>query len=105
MSKILERDQISSEFKWDIKSMYPDFDRWEADFDQISVLIGQIEAQNGSVCKSGANLLAIIELSLKASRLVSNLFTFAKMSKQKSRVHTFTLLTNQKYLNLFLLMI
>ncbi|MGB3366636.1 MAG: oligoendopeptidase F [Acidaminobacteraceae bacterium] len=84
MSKILERDQISSEFKWDIKSMYPDFDRWEADFDQVSVLIDQIKAQSGQVCSSAVNLLSSIELSLKSSRLVSNLFTFAKMSQDQN---------------------
>lgn len=84
MSKILERDQISSEFKWDIKSMYPDFDRWEADFDQVSVLINQIKAQSGEVCSSGVNLLSSIELSLKSSRLLSNIFTFAKMSQDQN---------------------
>jgi len=84
MSKILERDQISSEFKWDIKSMYPDFDRWEADFDQVSVLINQIKAQSGEVCSSSVNLLSSIELSLKSSRLLSNLYTFAKMSQDQN---------------------
>lgn len=84
MSKILERDQISSEYKWDIKSMYPDLDRWEADFDQVSVLIEKIKAQKGEVCKSADNLLSSIELSLKSSRLISNLFTFAKMSQDQN---------------------
>lgn len=84
MSKILERDQISSEFKWDIKSMYPDLDRWEADFVQVSVLIKEIDSQKGSICESENNLLASIELSFKASRLVSNLFTYAKMSQDEN---------------------
>lgn len=84
MSKILERDEISSEFKWDIKSMYPDFDRWEADFDQVPLLIEQIKAMNGSICESSSNLLEIIELSLKSNRLISNLFTFAKMYQDQN---------------------
>jgi len=83
MSKIKLRDEIDSKFKWDIESMYKNDEDWEKDFKKVKSLIGELKLFKGNVIKSPENLLGLLRLKDEISRIVSNVYTFAKMKQDE----------------------
>ncbi|NBI05818.1 oligoendopeptidase F [Senegalia massiliensis] len=83
MSKVKLRDEIDSNFKWDIESMYKNDEDWEKDFKKVKSLIGELKLFKGNVIKNPDNLLGLLRLKDEISRTVSNVYTFAKMKQDE----------------------
>lgn len=84
MAKLRERAEIPEQYKWDIESMYETSDLWEADFKRAQALIQEISALKGTVTKSKDNLLKALETDLKLDRVLTNIFTFARMKQDEN---------------------
>ncbi len=84
MAKLRERAEIPEQYIWDIQSMYESNDLWEADFKKAQKLIEEIGALKGSVTESPEKLLETLETDLTLDRVLTNLFTFAKMKQDEN---------------------
>lgn len=78
-----ERNEIEEKFKWNLESMYENDDKWEEDFETIKKLIKEIKQYKGKVGESGKVLLEVLELESKMSRMIENVYTYAKMRKDE----------------------
>ncbi|WP_069649161.1 oligoendopeptidase F [Caloranaerobacter ferrireducens] len=78
-----ERNEIEEKFKWNLESMYENDDKWEEDFETIKKLIKEIKQYKGKVGESGEILLEVLELESKMSRMIENVYTYAKMRKDE----------------------
>ncbi len=84
MSKQQERNEIPNEYKWDVSSMYESEDLWEADFEKAVELIEIVNALRGIVTDNADNLIITLETELKLERVLTNLFTYAKMKQDEN---------------------
>ncbi|KPU27793.1 oligopeptidase PepB [Caloranaerobacter sp. TR13] len=78
-----ERNEIEEKFKWNLESMYENDDKWEEDFETIKSLINEIKQYKGKVRENGEILLEVLELESKISRMIENVYTYAKMRKDE----------------------
>jgi len=84
MSKIRERNEIPDQYKWDVQSMYDGDEAWELDFERAEDLIIIVGALKGYVAIDPDNLLLTLETELKLDRVLTNLYTYAKMKQDEN---------------------
>ena len=66
---LLERDQISKEYKWDLESMYENDELWEEDFKKVKVLADEIVVYSGKTVENSKNLMKVLVLKDNLYRL------------------------------------
>jgi oligoendopeptidase F len=79
MQALRERNEVPAEDRWDIDAMYKSFDAWQADFEKADALIRALTTFKGKVGESADQLKGAIDAELALSRLLENLYTYAKM--------------------------
>ena len=79
VKELRERQEVPEKDRWAIREMYPDQADWEADFEKVKGLIRELEAFKGRAGKSADTLKAAIDAELQVSKVLSRLYTFAKM--------------------------
>ncbi|MDO9592818.1 MAG: M3 family oligoendopeptidase, partial [Erysipelotrichaceae bacterium] len=79
MQALRERNEIPAGDRWDIDAMYKSFDVWQADFEKADALIQTLTAFKGKVGESADQLKGAVDAELALSRLLENLYTYAKM--------------------------
>lgn len=83
-SKLKTRKNISEKYKWDIESMYSDEEKWKKDFETVKDLMEEIEKYKGEIVSNGDKLLSLLKLKDKLSRIIANVYTFAKMKQDEN---------------------
>jgi len=58
-----DRDGIASIYKWDPNHIYPSWEAWQKDLEQIPVLVGKVIALKGRLAEGSAVLAELYELS------------------------------------------
>ncbi len=84
MSHLRERTEIPENYKWDIASLYNDEALWETDFENAQALIEEVTGFQGAVLASPESLLKTLETEHQLDRVLSNLYTFAKMKQDEN---------------------
>ena len=93
---LLERDQISKEYKWDLESMYENDELWEEDFKKVKVLADEIVVYSGKTVENSKNLMKVLVLKDNLYRLSYNVLVYARMrSDEDSRNSTYQALTDR----------
>jgi len=82
-SVLLNRDEISKEFKWDIESMYQNEELWEEDYENVKNLINKIKNYKGRLNESSQALLEVLRLSDEINRMAENLYVYSRMKKDE----------------------
>ena len=72
-----ERDEIATEYKWDLADMYVSTDSWEADILKYNALLPEIESYQGHLGDNGKTLLAAIQKMEEIEMLISDIFVYA----------------------------
>ncbi len=83
MSEVRPRDDIDSHYKWDLESIYPDDDAWEADVETARELIDELAAKEGELGSSGDALLEVLQLHEEVHRIAETIFAYARMRKDE----------------------
>ena len=82
------RDELTREQRWDIESIFPTDDAWEAAYAAVAGRIGEFEPYRGRLAESGTTLLAALqlrdEISVQAQR-VSGLRLIAPLRRHDER--------------------
>ncbi len=79
-TKVLTRDEIKPEFKWNSASIFPDNAAWEAAAGRLQDLIPQFEQYRGHLSEGPATLLQAISLYEDIVREVGKVYTYASVS-------------------------
>lgn len=84
MAKLRERNDIPNEYKWDVGSMYESDAKWEEDFERALDLMTIVGALKGTVLDDAENLLLVLETDQKLDRVLTNIYTYAKMKQDEN---------------------
>ena len=74
-----ERSEIDDRYKWDLGSIFPDWDRWSEAYTELDRQIDQFAALKGSLARGAAHLLAALELRDLIGRLSYKVWYFASL--------------------------
>ena len=77
----LKREDIKSEFKWDFKHIYTDWNQWQKDFDTNKNEVEKLKAMKGSLVKSGQNLLSALRLHDEIEKLNYKIYAYPALQK------------------------
>ncbi len=86
-TKVLERVEISEEFKWSIENMYQDESHWENDYNRVKELIEEFSQYQGKLNNSKGllNALNLYEILYEKALKV---YTYAKMKRDEDNTNT-----------------
>jgi len=79
MSEVRSRAEIDTEYTWNLSSIYPDDEAWEADFEEAERLIDEVASYEGRVDESGETLLEILAVREELFRRLSKVGSYARM--------------------------
>jgi len=74
-----ERSEIDDRYKWDLSSIFPDWDRWSEAYSELDRQIEQFASLQGSLARGGTHLLAALELRDLIGRLSYKVWYFASL--------------------------
>ncbi len=74
-----KRNELPTELTWNLESIYPTDEAWEADFKRVSEMAPQVGAFAGRLGESAATLLDALTTHDKASEILGRLYVYAYM--------------------------
>ena len=74
----MKREEIASQYKWDIESLYADPQATASDMATATQLLDQLAEMKGHLTDDEASLLRYFELAEQFERLLSKLYVYAK---------------------------
>lgn len=83
MSAVPERSEIDPDYRWDLSSVYPDDEAWEAAFEEISAAIADLEAADASDITDAASLAEVLSLRDRVFRELETLSAYARMRRDE----------------------
>ncbi|MBI9012046.1 MAG: oligoendopeptidase F [Clostridiales bacterium] len=79
-----ERNELNSDYQWNLDSLYSSDDAWEKDYIMSETLFVKLKTKEGKVLDNAKNLEETIQLYLDASRKLSRIATYAKMKQDEN---------------------
>lgn len=87
LNKQPSREEIPEEYKWKLTDIYSSNEAWEADFQRLKGLLGEIAAERQSFLNSAANILKVFQLKDKIGMILDKLFVYARMHKDENNTN------------------
>ena len=81
------REEIAKEHQWELGDIYTSLALWEADFQRLKELVGEIQKHQDHVTDSANTLLRVLTLRDEIGRLLDKLFVFARMHKDEDNAN------------------
>jgi oligoendopeptidase F len=88
-----KREEIPTEFKWNLESIYTQDEEWENSFQQIQQRLPELEKLQGTLAHSGQNLLNVLRVRDEIYESLEQLYVYSSMRKDEDT-------TNSKYLGM-----
>ncbi len=87
------RDDLTREQRWDIESIFPTDNAWEAAYTAVAGRIGEFDRYRGRLAESGVTLLAALqlrdEISVQAQRVLG--YASLRRSEDMTNAHSVTI--------------
>ncbi|MFN7913842.1 MAG: oligoendopeptidase F [Vicinamibacterales bacterium] len=74
-----ERAEIDDRYKWNLTSIFPDWQAWETGYTQLDALVGRFAALQGSLARGGDALLSALLLRDEIGQLSYKVWYFASL--------------------------
>jgi oligoendopeptidase F len=74
-----KRSEVARETTWDLESVYPSDEAWEADFARIGTMLPEVRSFQGRLGESGEVLLDALGVRDRAYELMGRLYVYAHM--------------------------
>lgn len=81
------RAEIDKQYKWDLESVYQDYEEWEKDFAGVNDLAGALKQYSGRLGEGAAVLLECLKLADKVMVLGSQVIVFANLRQDEDTGH------------------
>ena len=75
------RDEIAAEYKWNFSDIYPSWEAWQADFDQLMTKMDEVAAYKGTISKSAANLAKALKTQDELSVIAYKVYLYPMLQK------------------------
>ena len=95
-SKIKNREEISSDYKWNIQAMYPDEAAWHKDVKDALEMSESFGRFQGHIMDSPSSLLEALETECRISRKLSHAIVYSHMKQDEDNGNSKYLEMNQK---------
>jgi oligoendopeptidase F len=79
MSSVPERDDIDTEYTWNLDDLFASDEAWEEAFEAVEERLDDLAAYEGRTTESAATLLATLETREELMREVANVAAYAKL--------------------------
>ena len=76
-NKVLKRDEISDEYKWNLEDMFASDALWEEEYEQTKELCNKIASYQGKLTESAATLLAYFQDTDEANYHLERIYVYA----------------------------
>lgn len=76
-NKVLKRDEISDEYKWNLEDMFASDALWEEEYEQTKELCNKIASYQGKLTESAATLLAYFKDTDEANYHLERIYVYA----------------------------
>lgn len=76
-NKVLKRDEISDEYKWNLEDMFASDELWEEEYEQTKELCNKIASYQGKLTESAATLLAYFQDTDEANYHLERIYVYA----------------------------
>lgn len=80
----LKRTDVAEQYKWDLSSIYPSKEDWEADYQKLLGELPKLSALKESLTSSASALAAGLDEIYSAMHRVEKLFVYARMGKDEN---------------------
>ncbi len=81
--KILSRNEIPSQFQWDIESLYINIENWDNDYQKAEQLREELIKYKENFTRDANSFLRCLQLRDEISELIQKIYTFAHMRKDE----------------------
>lgn len=82
-SALIERADIDDRLKWKLELIFPDWASWEACFASVEAALPELAARQGTISRSGSDLLGTIEAIHTAQRQLEKALVYAGMKSDE----------------------
>ncbi len=76
-NKVLKRDEISDEYKWNLEDMFASDELWEEEYEQTKELCNKIASYQGKLTESAATLLDYFQDTDEANYHLERIYVYA----------------------------
>lgn len=83
-----KRSEVAEEYTWDLSDMYTDKKIWEAELNEISSIMEEIEKTEGNVTASASQLLNVLEKSALAGQKLELALNYAARLYDQDKKNT-----------------
>lgn len=83
-----KRNEVAEEYTWDLSDMYTDKKTWEAELNEISSIMEEIEKTEGNVTASASQLLDVLEKSAVAGQKLELALNYAARLYDQDKKNT-----------------
>lgn len=83
-----KRSEVAEEYTWDLSDMYTDKKIWEAELNEISSIMEEIEKTEGNVTASASQLLNVLEKSALAGQKLELALNYASRLYDQDKKNT-----------------
>ena len=78
---VMDRNDIDSKYKWNLKDIYEGWEAWEADLDKAKVLMGEIPEYKGKIKEDSKNFIDVMMMEEELSKLVDKIYLYPYMMR------------------------
>lgn len=80
-NKVLKREDIKKEYKWNLTDIYENWDKWNEDVKVMESLMDKISTYKGQIRNNPQNFIKMMELEEKLSRLSEKVYLYPYLMK------------------------
>ncbi len=74
-----KRSEIPEQYRWDLESIYPNEEQWEADFQAVRARLEELAGYEGTLAQSPARLLEYFKLQDEVGKKLDTVYVYAAM--------------------------
>lgn len=83
-----KRDDIPTEYTWDLESIFANDSDWEQEFQAVQNLIPELEALQGTLAQSGQALLKVLQKRDEIGERLERLYVYTSLSKDEDTTNS-----------------
>lgn len=88
MQTLQKRNEIPTEYTWNLESIFPDNANWERDFQALLQQLPEFEELKGTLAQSGQALLTVLRKRDDLFRDLEHLYVYASMRKDEDTTNS-----------------
>lgn len=88
MQTITSRDQIPTEYTWNLESIFPSNNDWEQSFSTIQSRLPELEVLQGTLAQSGQALLKVLQTRDELFEALEQLYVYTSMRRDEDTTNS-----------------